>query len=456
MGEESSLLLARGASVVPKRYFPRRFLIVFLCWMSLVLCYSYRVILSVAVIPMADEYGYSHATKGLVLSSFFWGYIFTQMPAGFLCDRYGGKMVLGLGVTLAGVLTMFTPLVSHSLPLLLALRCLTGLVEGVAYPSVHWLLANWAHENERSRFVTFIWGGGYVGTVISMLVSPVLINKFHWPSVFYSSGALGIVWGVCWAVFAASTPRQHRFIHDSEVLYLTAKHHSRVGSPIKFSELGKLLRSVHVWAIICDHFGSNWGFYILLTWLPTYMNQKLDFDMSKSAFLSVLPFLTMAFTAFFGGLLADLLLTLGLKDGPKGINSDAAASYSGAHAEALAARKTFVRKLFGAVGLGLACLSFIAINYVRNAYVALLCIVIALGGTGLTISGYGVNHLDIAPRYAGLLMGMSNTAATLPGIFGVYLTGIMTWPEVFFVGAGVYAFSVVVWLLFATGRQLFY
>ena len=40
----------------------------------------------------------------------------------------------------------------------------------------------------------------------------------------------------------------------------------------------------------------------------------------------------------------------------------------------------------------------------------------ALGGTGLTLAGFSPNMLDIAPRYAGVLMGISNTAGTVPGI----------------------------------------
>ena len=42
------------------------------------------------------------------------------------------------------------------------------------------------------------------------------------------------------------------------------------------------------------------------------------------------------------------------------------------------------------------------------------------------MAGYNVNHLDIAPRYAGVLMGITNTAGTLPGIFGPYVAGWIT------------------------------
>jgi MFS transporter, ACS family, solute carrier family 17 (sodium-dependent inorganic phosphate cotransporter), other len=54
---------------------------------------------------------------------------------------------------------------------------------------------------------------------------------------------------------------------------------------------------------------------------------------------------------------------------------------------------------------------------------------------------------------------MSNTAATIPGILGVILTGYMVsatggWAAVFFVAAGVYLFGVVTWLLMSTGKRV--
>ena len=76
------------------------------------------------------------------------------------------------------------------------------------------------------------------------------------------------------------------------------------------------------------------------------------------------------------------------------------------------------------------------------------------------LSGFGVNHLDIGPRYAGILLGFSNTAGTIPGILGVTLTGMIldatgSWQLVFMISAGIYVFGALVWLLFATGERVF-
>ena len=55
---------------------------------------------------------------------------------------------------------------------------------------------------------------------------------------------------------------------------------------------------------------------------------------------------------------------------------------------------------------------------------------LALGMSALNTSSYNVNHLDIAPRYAGVLMGITNSAATIPGMVGPYVVGYLTNNEV--------------------------
>ena len=71
-----------------------------------------------------------------------------------------------------------------------------------------------------------------------------------------------------------------------------------------------------------------------------------------------------------------------------------------------------------------------------------------------------MNHLDIGPRYAGILLGFSNTAGTIPGIVGVTLTGMIldatgSWQLVFLISAGIYILGLIVWWLFATGERVF-
>ena len=83
----------------------------------------------------------------------------------------------------------------------------------------------------------------------------------------------------------------------------------------------------------------------------------------------------------------------------------------------------------------------------------------ALGALGFTWSGFLPNHLDIAPRYADVLMGITNTAGTIPGIFAVAITGWLvdvsgSYNSAFALTAAVNMFGLVIWLLFGTGRRV--
>ena len=49
--------------------------------------------------------------------------------------------------------------------------------------------------------------------------------------------------------------------------------------------------------------------------------------------------------------------------------------------------------------------------------------VLGIGFEGIAWAGFGVNHLDIAPRYSSLLIGITNTCATVPNIVVPLLVG---------------------------------
>src|SRR5271157_442907 len=88
---------------------PRRYTIVVLFALATALCYIDRVNISIAIIPLARAKGYDPAAKGLVLSAFFWGYLWLQMPGGWVADRFGGKRILAVGVALWSIATFLTP-----------------------------------------------------------------------------------------------------------------------------------------------------------------------------------------------------------------------------------------------------------------------------------------------------------------------------------------------------------
>lgn len=417
-----------------RQYWPRRFTVVGLCFLSTLICYIDRVNISVAIIPMAKEFGWDQTTRGIVLSSFFYGYLATQVLGGWLADRYGGKIVLGVGVLWWSLFTLLTPpATAISLTTLFIARVGMGLGEGVAFPAIHNLVARWVPTHERGRAVSLNTSGIALGTVLALLLTPSIVIAWGWQAVFYSFGLLGFLWYGLWHVFITDTPATHPTIHPAESQFI----HAHAPPPPKNEAIPwrLLLSKAPVWAIVINHFCANWGFYVILTWLPTYFMQALGAQLSQVGLYTILPWLTMFLMGNVAGWVADGLLKAGFSI-------------------------TLVRKLMQSIAFLGSATFLTLLGGVTSIPQAVFYMCCALGLGAFAFGGFLVNHLDIGPRYAGILLGISNTAGTIPGVIGVTLTGLIldatgSWSLVFGISAGIYLFGLLIWLLFATGERVF-
>jgi ACS family sodium-dependent inorganic phosphate cotransporter-like MFS transporter 5 len=123
----------------------------------------------IRLIPIQDAseesqgplFAWDEKTQSLILGSFFWGYIATQIPGGRLAERFGAKCLFGSAVAGASLATLATPLVATSFgyAALMGLRVFIGICLGVTFPSMHVMIAKWALPRERSKFSAFIYAG---------------------------------------------------------------------------------------------------------------------------------------------------------------------------------------------------------------------------------------------------------------------------------------------------------
>jgi len=167
-----------------------RHVLVLLLFAISVICYADRTNISVAILSISAEQNWTEEQTGFVLSAFFMGYMCTQVLGGVCCRKYGGVNVLSVGVIGWSVATLLTPLaIAWSFPMLILIRIVLGLFEGVAMPSIHHLIGCWSLPAERSRFISLITAGQFIGTVAAMACAPVV--AWHWQLVFYLFGGLG-------------------------------------------------------------------------------------------------------------------------------------------------------------------------------------------------------------------------------------------------------------------------
>ncbi|XP_067389936.1 sialin-like isoform X3 [Emydura macquarii macquarii] len=379
--------------------------------------------------PGAPRYDWSSKTQGVILSAFFYGYVFTQLLGGYWSGMFGGKLVLGSGLLSTSALTLLTPLAAGlGAAYLAGLQALLGMAEdallGLSSPFL------------RPQSSASTWGGLTSST---------------------SSVALA-VFGVC-SGSLSSTKILHVTLVLVPVRRSTLCHHWPISSHGRSLPLLAMMRSLPLWAIAVAYFCNDWLFYMLLTSMPTYLNNVLHFDIRENGLLSALPYIGNWLGTMVSGLLADFLLskhgfsTATVRKLFSGLGKDFCL-------QVLSTNRHAVSKVtLLPLGMLLPAVSLVAVSYVGCNYTAAV-VFLTLSMTVISMcgAGFNINHVDIAPRYAGFLLGITNTFGTISGIIAPTAVGFLTsqdlltgWRNVFFVAAALNLFGLLFYVTFGSG-----
>ncbi|XP_053963647.1 putative inorganic phosphate cotransporter [Anastrepha ludens] len=430
----------------------------FLAFCGLAVAYALRVNLSVAIVAMTDrnstnpafeEFDWDESIKSYLLSSFFWGYVVTQVPGGYLAHHYGAKYTFLFGVLICSCLAILTPFCAHvgDWPLVLALRAAQGLSQGMIFPSTHTFLSKWAPAEERGRLVSYCYSGSQFGTVVMLFVSGYIASSWlGWPSIFYLSGIVGILWSFVWYYCSSSTPAEHPSISVAELRYIESSGQVRRPSDAGRTTGGAQTQAHKVpWAaiftsppfltLIFVHSSNNWGFWTLLTEIPTYMKNILGVDIRSNGPLSALPYFAMCLLSYGFIFLADIL---------------------NAH---FTMPLWVSRKLFNTIGQWVPMAALMGLGYINaggSFKLAVTLLTIAVGANAAAYLGSQVNHIDLAPNFAGTMMGITNCVANVMSIIAPLTVGLIVtdeknpaqWRIVFYVSAFFYFAGNLLFLIF--------
>jgi ACS family sodium-dependent inorganic phosphate cotransporter len=406
------------------RYSRRVLLAIALCF-SNIICYADRANIGIAIL----HFDLDSNSAGLVLSAFLWGYVVTQFLGGWAANRYGGKTVLLVGICVWSVCDLLTVAAfrSGNLNLIVLARIGMGLGEGVQMPALHHIGAAWFPLPERSRLMAVVTSGQDLGIIVSMLVSPAILQLWGWEYIFFFFSAASAVWVVFFYCYCWSTPEAHPNISAAELAFITSTR----PTPAPAVPWKPLVRSKAVLAIALAHVSNNWGWYILVLWLPKYISDRLGVDLSaQSEVYAALPFFCGFLGLSFGGWISDTLIARRL-------------------------RIVNVRKIMNSIGLFGPSLCMLLLMHATSLWQATLLLSLSLGSARFVCSGFWTNMIDVGGPFAGQVMSFSNTIATLPSMIGVELTGLLlgpseNWSAVFGVAAVVYLGGGIVFLLCAS------
>lgn len=136
------------------------------------------------------EFNWTRAELGVMESSFFYGYLITQVPAGFLAAKFPANKMFGFAIGGTSILNLFIPWAyrTHSDTAVVVIQIMQGLIQGFGYPSMHGVWRHWAPPMERSKLATTAFTGSYAGAVVGMPLSAFLVYYLSWSMPFYVYG----------------------------------------------------------------------------------------------------------------------------------------------------------------------------------------------------------------------------------------------------------------------------
>jgi MFS family permease len=312
--------------------------------------------------------------------------------------------------------------------------------EGVAFPAIHSMIARWIPPVERARAVAIVISACYLGTILPIASAPTIILRIGWQFVFYLFGSLGFFWVLGWHYLCSGHPNHHKTIHPSELSYIQSSLDKTSEEMEKEKKNATPWRAIAlspaVWAIMINQFCSSYAFYVLLSWLPTYFEEYFGIDMQELSFYGVLPYLVQGLFGMVSGWIGDKLIT-------KGLSVEAS------------------RKILQIAGLLIPAIFFtvLAFGRITNQFLGVALVSLALGSGTLTLAGVSVNHLDIAPKYSGVVFAVGNTMGTVAGIVGTPLSGAIvqitgSWNWVFGTMVVASIIGIVSWFFMAKGKPV--
>jgi MFS transporter, ACS family, D-galactonate transporter len=348
---------------------------------SIFINYVDRGNLSIAAPVIENELTLSPVQVGFLLSAFFWTYSLLQLAgvSGWLVDLYPVGRVFAFGFLIWSAATIATGFLS-GFAALYAARLLLGAGESIAYPCYSRIFASDLQQHHRGRANAFIDAGSKLGPGLGNFLSGMLLVRFGWRWLFILLGLGGLLWLIPWLKWM---PRSK------------AEQSNRTE---ELPRIGEMLRLRSAWGTFAGQFCSNYFWYFLLTWLPSYLVKERNFSIQRMAIITSAAFFATAATDVLAGWISDRYIARGVSP-------------------------TLVRKSFVVGGLiGSGVLLPVAFVSSENACIALL--VVACVAFGLYCSNlWAITQTLAGPLMAGRWTSVQNGIANLAGVVAPLVAG---------------------------------
>ncbi|WP_213957916.1 MFS transporter [Variovorax sp. dw_954] len=391
--------------------------------------YADRATLSITGPAMRQEFGFDTIQMGYIFSAFSWAYVLSQMPGGWLLDRFGARKVYAASIFFWSVFTLMQASIGVATSAALAvttlfvMRFFVGMAEAPAFPANAKVVASWFPTKERGTASAIFNAAQYFAAVVFTPIMAAVTHWLGWHYVYLFMGALGVSLAIAWW-FLIHSPARHPSVNKAELDHIETGggliHMGERGGPTAAAlpkgqtafYVKQLLTNRMLLGVYIGQFSINVLTYFFLTWFPVYLVQERHMTIMQAGFMVSLPAICGFVGGVFGGVVSDWMMRKGFT--------------------ATAARKTPI-----VVGM-LMSMTMILCNYVSADWMIVGLMALAFFGKGFGALGWAV-MADVAPKEViGLAGSIFNTFGAVAGIVTPIVIGYILAATGSFAGALVF------------------
>jgi OPA family glycerol-3-phosphate transporter-like MFS transporter len=281
--------------------------------------YMCRYNLSVANKAISQEFGYSRAQMGDIITTALLAYAFGLILNGLLTDRLGGKKAMLIGAAGTVVMNILFGVASFAgmLGLFIAIRGVDGYLQSFGAPGMVKINAAWFGHRERGRFSGIFGFTINVGRIGIFTLGPALMAGFtfigmihippqHWRWVFWTPSIICAVAAVGMALVAKDTPEEAGWVG-------VIADDSAQGADGVRAEFGQVFRAIVtnpvVWVIACAYACTGAVRQSVDQWFPRYMQDFYKMDMDSLGFfvLAILIPVVASMGSLLSGYASDVI-----------------------------------------------------------------------------------------------------------------------------------------------------
>lgn len=415
-----------------------RYWVLFALAMGAILSYLLRVSISTAGTTIQRELSLDDVAMGDVFGAFFWGYLWVQLPAGWVGYRTGARAALTIMGALWGV-SMVAMAAAHSFGLLYASRVALGAAQAGLFAVTIMAVRDWFPTSRRGFASSVITSCMSVGAVLASGLTVRLLLPLGWRGTFLLYALLALGWALVFLLWFRNTPDQHKRVNAMERELIAqgrivaapssdSPHHDTDSTGRALLAMAK---SWAMWALCIQSFFQAFAYAFFITWFPAYLEKGRGVKLTGAGDLTMLPLFATVVGSFLGGYLADAIL---IRTGNKWLSRCGVAG----------------------VSLGFCAVATLAAAWPEQASAAVWIITIGMLFSGLAKPMQWAVTMDLTGRHSAVGFAVMNIAGNFgalacPKVIGRMIDNLTRnggdWNSVLYLIVGINLAGAVAWLV---------